>query len=68
VTRLHADLGGRIQANKDEAERLAADMKAVEAVIKMFDPDYSVRAPAAETDQHCQDGNVAAAIPSAAIA
>jgi hypothetical protein len=44
LVRLHADLGGRIQANKDEAARLADDMKAVEAVIKMFDPDYSVRA------------------------
>src|SRR5580704_17034743 len=44
LVRLHADIGGRIKANKEEAERLAADMKHVEAVIKMFDPDYSCRA------------------------
>ena len=44
LVRLHADIGGRIQDNKRQAEQLAADMKAVEAVIQMFDPDYSVRA------------------------
>ena len=44
LVRLHADIGGRIKANKQEAERLAADMKHVEAVLKMFDPTYSVRA------------------------
>jgi hypothetical protein len=44
LVRLHADIGGRIKANKEEAERLAADMKHVEAVLKMFDPAYSVRA------------------------
>ena len=44
LVRLHADIGGRIQKNKRQAEQLAADMKAVEAVIQMFDPDYSVRA------------------------
>jgi hypothetical protein len=41
---LHADLGGRILANRKEGERLAADMKHVEAVIRMFDPAYNVRA------------------------
>jgi hypothetical protein len=44
LARLHADLGGRIQANKAEAAKLATDMPAVEAVPKMFDPDYSVQA------------------------
>ena len=44
LVRLHADIGGRIQQNKREAEKLADDMRHVEAVIKMFDPDYSVRA------------------------
>ena len=44
LVRLHADLGGRIQANKIEAEHLAADMKAVEAVIKIFNPEYNCRA------------------------
>jgi hypothetical protein len=44
LVRLHADLGGQIQANKEEAIRLADAMCHVEAVIKLFDPDYSVRA------------------------
>jgi ABC-type uncharacterized transport system substrate-binding protein len=44
LVRLHADLGGQIQANKAEAIRLAEAMKHVEAVIKLFDPDYNVRA------------------------
>src|SRR6266446_10920410 len=44
LVRLHADIGGRIKANKEEAERLADDMRHVEAVLKMFDPTFSVRA------------------------
>ena len=51
LTRLHADLGGRIQVNKAEAVKLAADMHHVEAVLKMFDPDYNVRAIAARRRQ-----------------
>jgi hypothetical protein len=43
LVRLHADLGGQIQANKAEAKRLAEAMRHVEAVIKLYDPDYSVR-------------------------
>jgi hypothetical protein len=48
LVNLHADIGGRIKANREERERLAADMKHVEAVFKMFDPDYSVRAISAK--------------------
>jgi len=44
LIRLHADIGGRIQENKRQAEKLAADMKHVEAVLKMFDPDFNARA------------------------
>jgi hypothetical protein len=44
LVHLHADLGGQIKANRQEGERLAADMKHVEAVIRMFDPEYNVRA------------------------
>jgi hypothetical protein len=44
LVRLHADLGGRIQAAKAQAERLASDARHVEAVIRMFAPDYNVRA------------------------
>jgi hypothetical protein len=44
LIRLHADIGGRILENKRQAERLAADAKAVEAVIRMFDPEFNARA------------------------
>ena len=47
LVRLHADIGGRILANRAEAARLAGDAKHVEAVIRMFDPDHNVRAIAA---------------------
>ncbi|MGD9541901.1 hypothetical protein [Methylocystis sp.] len=43
LERLHAELGGKILENKKEAQRLAADMKHVEAVLKMLDPSYSIR-------------------------
>ena len=39
--RLLADIGGRIQAYKVEAERYAA---AVKTAIKLFNPDYNVAA------------------------
>src|SRR5208282_2415159 len=51
LVRLHADLGGQIQANRTEAIRLAQAIKHVEAVIKLFDPDYSVRAISARRRQ-----------------
>jgi hypothetical protein len=44
LTRLHADIGGRILENKRQAEKLATDAKAVEAVIKLFDPEFNARA------------------------
>lgn len=44
LVRLHADLGGQIQANKAEAIRLAEAMRHVEAVLKLFSPDYNVQA------------------------
>jgi hypothetical protein len=44
LVRLHADLGGRIKDNQAQAKRLAGDMRHVEAVLKMFDPAYNVRA------------------------
>jgi hypothetical protein len=47
LIRLHADIGGRILDNKRRAERLAADAVAVEAVIKMFDPEFNARTVAA---------------------
>src|SRR6202044_3019556 len=47
LIRLHADIGGRIQENRRQASRLAEDMKHVEAVLKMFDPEFNARAIAA---------------------
>ncbi len=44
LERLHAELGGQILANKEEAGRLAESMRHVEAVLKMLKPGYSVRA------------------------
>jgi len=51
LVRLHADLGGQIQANKAEAARLAEAMKHVEAVIRLFNPDFNVRTIAARRRQ-----------------
>jgi hypothetical protein len=44
LERLHAELGGKILENKQEHENLAGQMRSVEAVIKMLDPGYSLRA------------------------
>src|SRR5271155_434058 len=44
LVRLHADIGGRILENKRQGLRLVEDMKHVEAVLKMFDPEFNARA------------------------
>lgn len=44
LERLHAELGGKILENRQEAANLAEQMRHVEAVIKMLDPSYSLRA------------------------
>lgn len=44
----HAELGGLILANRKQAMRLAAEMKQLEAVIRMFAPSYNVRGIAAK--------------------
>jgi len=41
LERLHAELGGQILENKEEAHKLAGQMLHVEAVIKMLDPTYN---------------------------
>src|ERR1700736_7032824 len=43
LERVHAELGGQILENKEEAQRLAGQMLHVEAVIKMLDPTYNLR-------------------------
>jgi hypothetical protein len=47
LKRLHAELGGKIKDNRREAKRLAENMKHVEAVLKMMDPQFNVRSIAA---------------------
>lgn len=51
LVRLHADIGGQILENRKEAKRLADAMIHVEAVIRIFDPAYSVRAISARRRQ-----------------
>jgi hypothetical protein len=51
LVRLHADIGGQILENRKEAKRLADTMIHVEAVIRIFDPAYSVRAISARRRQ-----------------
>lgn len=43
LVQLHAQLGAKLQANRKERAKLAADMKHVEAVIRLFDPAYDTR-------------------------
>jgi hypothetical protein len=42
LKRLHAELGGRVKDNRREAQKLAENMKHVEAVLKMLDPTFNV--------------------------
>lgn len=42
LVRLHADIGGRIIDNRKEAKRLVEDMKHVEAVLRMYDPNFNI--------------------------
>ncbi len=48
LVELHAELGGKINANKREAQRLQACMKHVEAVIQLLEPDFNLRTIAAK--------------------
>jgi hypothetical protein len=58
LERLHAELAGKIQENKEEAERLANDMRHVEAVLKMLNPSYRVQAIAVRRRKPNQRGTV----------
>jgi hypothetical protein len=44
LERLHAELGGKILENRQQHANLAEQMRHVEAVIKLLDPGYSLRA------------------------
>jgi hypothetical protein len=41
LDRLHAEIAGKIADNKREAEKLAQDMRHVEAVMKLLDPSFN---------------------------
>ncbi|MBV9220990.1 MAG: hypothetical protein JO366_11725, partial [Methylobacteriaceae bacterium] len=43
LMQIHADYGGKILRNKEEAAKLADDMRHVEAVVRMFDPEFDLR-------------------------
>lgn len=47
LVKLHAETGGKIFENKKQAAKLADDMRHLEAVIRMFSPDYDTRQIAA---------------------
>jgi hypothetical protein len=58
LERLYAELGGQILENKQEAQRLAGQMLHVEAVIKMLDPAYNLRAKRRQPNQWFKRGTV----------
>lgn len=48
LTQLHAELAGKLSANQRETKRLRLSIFQVEAVMKMLDPDFNVRAISAK--------------------
>jgi hypothetical protein len=42
LVQLHTELGGKLNDNRKNAKRIAADMATVERDIKLFDPAYRV--------------------------
>ncbi|MHC2627177.1 hypothetical protein ACVIW2_009264 [Bradyrhizobium huanghuaihaiense] len=42
LERLHAELGGAILENRQKYDELSEQMRQVEAVIKMLDPNYNL--------------------------
>jgi hypothetical protein len=47
LRRLHAEIGGKIVDSRKNTKRLREDKRHVAAVIKMFSPEYDVKAIAA---------------------
>ena len=47
LRRLHAEIGGKILDNRKNAKRLSNDKRHVAAVIRMFSPEFDVKAIAA---------------------
>jgi hypothetical protein len=44
LTQLHAELAGKIEGNRNHGDQLRAQMVLVEAVLKMLEADFNVRA------------------------
>lgn len=44
LIKLHAEIGGKPQANQAQREKLIEDMKHVEAVPHLLDPGFNARA------------------------
>jgi len=44
LERLHAELGGKIKENRNQAAKLVKQMKQVETVIRMLDPAFNILA------------------------
>jgi len=58
LERLHAELGGKIKDNSQEAKRLAQCMKHVATVLKMLQPGYGVRSIAVRRRKPFRRGTV----------
>jgi hypothetical protein len=43
LLRLHSDLASKVQANKEQREKLLAQVAAAETVIRLFDPAFELR-------------------------
>ena len=43
LIRLHAELGYKIKANKDEAAKLREDMQHIEATLRLLEPGFDTR-------------------------
>ena len=43
LTQLHAELGGKIEGNRKQGDKLRLQMMQVEAVMKMLDPEVNLR-------------------------
>src|SRR6185437_13200024 len=52
LAKLHAELGGKIKDNIEEAENLREAMMHVEAVIKLLRPEFNVHGIAAKRRNH----------------
>jgi hypothetical protein len=43
LIRLHADVNGQLRKHNEQGRKLRADLRAVETVIRLYDPKYDVR-------------------------